>query len=196
MCGRYQFTAEQSAEILQIIQEVQKKFGTKAASAIRRGEIGPGCKMPVFIPSAGGQSTELYIWGFRTGKQPVINARAETIREKPMFREDIAARRCVIPATGFYETDGDGRKVLFTMPESGILYMAGIYEVRGGLPCFCIITTEPNDSVRMFHDRMPIVLTEEQLDPWMTDAEATEYYLSMTPPLLKAERQDAQIGLW
>ena len=59
MCGRYQFTAEQSAEILQIIQEVEKKYGTKAARAVRQGEITPLCKMPVLVAPDGKTTPEL-----------------------------------------------------------------------------------------------------------------------------------------
>ena len=55
MCGRYQFSAEQSAEILQIIQEVQDKFGAGAVKAVRQGEIVPGCKIPVLLPLRKGQ---------------------------------------------------------------------------------------------------------------------------------------------
>ena len=79
MCGRYQFTAEQSAKILQIIQEVRDKFGTAAAHAVRQGDVKPGCKMPVLIGSDEGPTPELLVWGFRTPKSILINARAETV---------------------------------------------------------------------------------------------------------------------
>ena len=110
MCGRYQFSAEQSAEILQTIQEVQDKFGTNAVKAMRQGEIVPGCKMPVLLPSEEGPTPELLVWGYRTPKSLIINARAETAAEKPMFAESVQHQRCVIPSTGFYEWDGDKRK--------------------------------------------------------------------------------------
>ena len=196
MCGRYQFTAEQSAEILQIIQEVQDKCGDKAAEAIRQGEVVPGCKMPVLLGSDEGPSPELLVWGFRMPKSLIINARAETVLEKTMFSESAQARHCVIPSTGFYEWDGDKRKFLFTMPDAPALYMAGIFDVRGGVPCYCILTTAANDSMREVHDRMPLVLEREQVEPWLYDTKTTETFLKMTPPPLQKQLLDAQIGLW
>ena len=196
MCGRYQFTSEQSAEILQIIQEVQEKFGAQAAKAVRQGEITPGCKMPVLLGSEDGPTPEMMVWGFRTPKSMLINAKAETALEKPMFAESAKFRHCVVPSCAFYEWDGDKRKYRFTLPDTQILYMAGIFDVRGGVPCYCILTTAANDSMREVHDRMPLVLEQKQVEPWLFDAKATEYYLSMTPPLLHKELLDAQIGLW
>lgn len=87
MCGRYHFSAEQSTEILKIIQEVQDKCGAAAARDIRQGEITPGCKMPVLIGAEGSPTPELLVWGFRTPKSLLINTRAETALEKPTFAE-------------------------------------------------------------------------------------------------------------
>lgn len=196
MCGRYQFTEEQSAEIRKIIQEVQDKFGIQAAKAVRRGEVTPGCKMPVLLASDEGPTPELLVWGFRTSKSLIINARAETAAEKPTFSESVESRHCVVPANGFYEYDGDKRKYQFTMPGSPTLYMAGIYDVRGGIPCYCILTTAANESMREVHDRMPLVLTGEQLEPWLYDLHSTDAFLKMAPPQLNRQLLDSQIALW
>ena len=197
MCGRYQFTAEQSAEILQIIQEVQDKVGAVAARSVPQGEIKPGNKMPVLLATEGGRPTpELMVWGFRTPKSLLINARAETALEKPTFADSARYRHCVVPSTGFYERDGDKREFFFTSRDSAALYMAGIYDVRDGVPCYCILTTAPNASMRDVHDRMPLVLEREQIVPWLYDLKATEQFLKATPPLLERRLLDAQIGLW
>lgn len=196
MCGRYQFTAEQSAEILQIIQEVEKKCGAKAARAVRQGEITPLCKMPVLVASGKEPTPELYTWGFRTGDRPVINARAETAAEKPMFRDCVASRRCVVPSTGFYEWDKYRRKYHFTMPGATALYMAGLYDIRGGVPCFCIITTAANESMRVVHDRMPLVLAKEQISLWLTQPKESAEFLRMMPPQLDKVSMETQMGLW
>lgn len=196
MCGRYQFTAEQSAEILQIIQEVQDKYGTAAAKAIRQGEITPGCKMPVLIGAKDRPTPELLVWGFRTPKSLLINTRAETALERPTFAESAKRRHCVVPSTGFFEWDGDRRKFRFSMPGAPELYMAGIYDTRGGVPCYSILTTAANESMREVHDRMPLVLEREQIEPWLYDLEATAEFLNMTPPQLSKELLDAQVGLW
>ena len=196
MCGRYQFTAEQSEEILQIIQEVQDKCGTAAAKAIRQDEITPGCKMPVLIGAKDRPTPELLVWGFRTPKSLLINTRAETALERPTFAESVKRRHCVVPSTGFFEWDGDRRKFRFSMPGAQELYMAGIYDTRGGVPCYSILTTAANESMREVHDRMPLVLEREQIEPWLYDLEATEDFLHMTPPQLSKELLDAQVGLW
>ncbi len=196
MCGRYAFTSEQCDEILQIIQEVQDKCGAEAAGEIRRGEVAPGCRMPVLVGSDGGPTPELMVWGFRTPKSLLINTRAETALEKPTFAESARRRHCVVPSTGFFEWDGDKRKYRFTLPGSQALYMAGIYDMRDGAPCYSILTTAANDSMREVHDRMPLVLEKGQIGAWLCDLNATERFLSMVPPLLDRERLDAQIGLW
>ena len=74
--------------------------------------------------------------------------------------------------------------------------MAGIFDVHGGVPCYCILTTAANDSKREVHDRMPLVLEREQVEQWLYDTKTTETFLKMTPPLLQKQLLDAQIGLW
>ena len=153
--------------------------------------------MPVLLASEDEHPTPmLMVWGLRTPKSLLINARAETAMEKPTFAESARYRHCVIPSTGFYEWDGDKRKFLFTLPRSSTLYMAGIYDVREGVPSYCILTTAPNDSMRDVHDRMPLVLEREQIVPWLYDLKATARFLKATPPLLERRLLDAQIGLW
>ena len=176
MCGRYQFSAEQSAEILQIVQEVQDKCGAKAAEAIRQGEITPGCKMPVLIGSDEGPTPELMVWGYRLPRAMLVNAKAETALEKPTFAESAQFRHCVVPSTGFYEWDA--------------------YKRKYHTPCYVILTTAANDSMREIHDRMPLILEKEQIEPWLCDRKATEYFLRMTPPLLNVRSMEAQMGLW
>ena len=196
MCGRYDFTADQADEILRIIQEVQDKCGAVAAKAVRQGEITPGCKMPVLLAAEGEPTPELMVWGFRTPKSMLINTRVETALEKPTFADSTRHRHCVVPSTGFYEWDGDKRKYRFTLPDTPVLYMAGIFDVRGGEPCFSVLTTAANDSMSKIHGRMPLVLEKNHIDPWLYDMAATEKFLAMKPPQLTAKPMDAQIKLW
>ena len=163
MCGRYQFTAEQCAEILQIIQEVARRHGTGAWTP---GEIRPTATAPVLISSVEeGIHPELQSWGYKMPGNLVINARAETAADKPMFRTSVASQRCVIPSTGFYEWDAQKRKYRFNLPGENALYMAGLYAVRDGKPCYCILTTAANESMREVHHRMPLVLRKDLLAP-------------------------------
>ena len=130
--------------------------------------------------------------GFR-GRQQIINARAETVTEKPMFPRSIAFQRCVIPATGFYEWDAAKHKYFFQMPGQPI-YLAGIYDTINGVNCFIILTTAPNDSVASIHDRMPLLLSHEQVRPWLVDAGAALELLCSRPSLLQRTSCDGQLG--
>ena len=181
MCGRYQFTAEQCAEILQIIQEVARRHG---AGAWTPGEIRPTATAPVLVSTNEGIPPELQSWGYKMPGNLVINARAETAADKPMFRASVASQRCVIPSTGFYEWDAQKRKYRFNLPGEEALYMAGLYAVRDGKPCYCILTTQANESMREVHHRMPLVLRKDQIAPWLEQPQAAGDLLHMTPPLL------------
>ena len=107
----------------------------------------------------GGRLADLFRWGFPNfyRKGVIINARAETAEDKPTFRPCLEAGRCVIPSAGFYEWDADKRKIRFYQPGHA-LYMAGLYRVYEGKPCYVILTTAANPSVADVHDRMPLVL--------------------------------------
>jgi len=110
-----------------------------------------------------------------------------------MFRRSVAFQRCVIPATGFYEWDSAKHKYFFQMPGQP-LYLAGIYDNISGVNCFIILTTAPNDSVAPIHDRMPLLLSHEQVRPWLVDAGAALELLCSRPPLLLRTSCDGQLG--
>ncbi len=105
-------------------------------------------------------------WGYRGMQQLVINARSETAAEKRMFRESLQTKRCLIPASGFYEWDHDRNKVTFT-GDQGILFMAGLYRMYQGEQEFVILTTAANESMIKTHDRMPCFISEKEIDVWL-----------------------------
>lgn len=131
MCGRYQFSAEQCEEIQRIAEAIDRKYG---AGSWQPGEIRPTVKAPVLLAGKSGMAPELMSWGYRTAGPLVINARAETAAEKPLFRDSVASRRCVIPSTGFWEWDAAKQKFFFTLPGQSALYMAGLWALQDGLP--------------------------------------------------------------
>ncbi len=104
-----------------------------------------------------------------------INARAEGVDRRPAFREAFLKRRCVVPADGFFEWVGPGdhrRPLWFHRPDGGLLLLAGLYESWFPAPdrrerTFTILTTRANEMMRPIHDRMPVVLSDEQADAWM-----------------------------
>ncbi|MGI9482686.1 MAG: SOS response-associated peptidase [Hyphomicrobiales bacterium] len=122
-------------------------------------------------------------WGFvphwakevRPGK-PLINARSETITEKPSFRNAIKRRRCLVPASGFFEWHGDipGRKQAYYIPcaDGGLVGLAGIWEHWMGkdgseLESAAIITTVANETIAPIHNRMPVVIFPKDFDAWL-----------------------------
>ena len=193
MCGRYEFTKERSEELFQIAHEIEQRYGAGAWSP---GEIRPTNLAPVLVSEEKTIRPELQSWGYKLPKSLVINARAETAAEKPMFRDGVARRRCVIPSSGFWEWNQNKRKFFFQLPGETVLYMAGLYSMRDGMPCYCILTTTANESMREVHHRMPLVLRREQITPWLEQPESATEILVSVPPLLSKSSADDQLQLW
>lgn len=107
----------------------------------------------------------------------LINARSETVSEKPAFREAFKRRRCIIPADGFYEwkREGKGKQPFFFSMRDGRLFgFAGLWDRwkdEGGrvIESCTILTTEANEVLRPVHDRMPVILHPETYGRWLED---------------------------
>ncbi len=184
MCGRYQFTTEESEDIKSILHEIERKYGSNAE--IKTGEIFPTNRVPLLISHDQAIVPELLTWGFPNFKNKgvIINARAETAQERPMFRRSFQTKRCVIPSTGFFEWDSAKKKHLFTLPDTDTLYMAGLYNEFEGEPRFAILTTTANSSIADVHNRMPLVLSKEKMQGWLTDIGTALKILQESQPLL------------
>ena len=193
MCGRYQFTMTENDDVQKIVRHIEGMYGPEA---MKYGEVRPTNRAPVLMPSRSGFTPDMLTWGFQTSRSLVINARGETVAEKPLFKEGIASKRCVIPSTGFFEWNGAKRQYLFNLPGAEILYMAGIYATWSDDPCYCILTTAANESMQEIHDRMPLILTKDQIEPWLNDPAETASFLHMTPPQLEKAPMDEQLSLW
>jgi putative SOS response-associated peptidase YedK len=108
-----------------------------------------------------------------------INAKAETLDQRPSFSEAFQQRRCVVPADGFYEWTGPKakRQPLWIHPRAGgLLLLAGLYESwypEGNQPevTFTIVTCAANAAIAEVHDRMPVVLDERAVEDWMNPRE-------------------------
>lgn len=129
--------------------------------------------------------------------QRAFNARAESVREKPMFRSALAKRRCLVPADAFYEWQrlgsGTGARKqpwCFRAADGSMLAFAGLWEVwrprpdEPWIPSCTIITTEANDLMAPIHDRMPVVLAEDDYEAWLVAGELDEVELErlLSPP--------------
>ena len=148
-------------------------------------------KMPHIAPLA----AEILQWGFPGFEKGrlLINARAESVMDRPTFADSFSSRRCVIPAAGFYEWDSKKEKVIFTLPDKPVLYLAGIFRPYGPEKRFVILTREANASMLPVHDRMPLILTSEEAALWVKDVSEAESILTKVLPQLRAERPYEQL---
>ena len=124
------------------------------------------------------------------GKRPLSNARAEGIETKPSFRGPIRHRRCIVPASGFYEwrRQGTGKQPYFVRPAAAEVFaLAGIWDHGEGkqgevIESVAIITTSANELMQPIHDRMPVILEEEDVAEWIAPATKFEKALTMLKP--------------
>ena len=180
MCGRYSLYVDEDPEIARIVAQIGRDIET--------GEIYPTNTAPVLVGKAAGLlAPAAMTWGFPqyNRKGVLINARSETAAEKRTFREALSSRRCVVPTTGFFEWDSQKHKRRFNLPGSSALYLGGLYNEDESGGRFVILTTAANPSVINVHDRMPLVLPEDQLAAWVHDrAWAMRLLHKVPPPLL------------
>ena len=192
MCGRYFVDDEMWREIKKICKQIDD-----SKLKVTRGDVRP-TDMAVVLMGMKEVRPEQMQWGFTQQYQPglLINARAETVLSKPSFRDSMRHCRCVIPTAGFYEWNKAKEQVSFRMPQSKILYMAGIWQPTAKEKQFTILTTSPNDSVSPVHDRMPLVLTSEEIIPWIQNFDAAEKLLTKIPPFLEQKQEYEQLSLF
>ena len=173
----------------------QLNLGEFAVEFASNRNISPGQLIPV-VTDPVRRNVELCRWGLVPGwaKDPRIgykmfNARAETLSEKPSFRVPFLRRRCLIPADGFYEwklVDGRKSPFLFTMKHKKAFTFAGLWEswldpAGSELRSCTLITTEPNELVGQYHDRMPVILDETARWEWLSENNAEELKALLVP---------------
>lgn len=177
-----------------------------------RYNIAPTDSVPVVRRRDGQRELVMLRWGLipywaRDEKigYSTINARAETVADKPAFKEAFRHRRCIVPASGFIEWESTGKKKLpyhFRRPDHLPLSLAGLWErwTKGGEPVetFTIIVTEANDLVRPMHDRMPVVLADGDIDRWLDPEASPEELQAMLRPadggVLMKERVSTRVN--
>jgi len=164
MCGRYYIDTDDPE--MRAIADGVGRYGNVAA-----GEVFPTNVAPVVSPKG---TLAAMRWGFTFpgGKSPVINARSETAREKPMFRRPMVSGRCLIPASWYYEWEKQrSKKVKYAVKPPGEhnIFMAGLSaEDRDtGQECFVILTRPAWEGIAFIHDRMPVILPRAIHDEWL-----------------------------
>ncbi len=189
MCGRYFVDNE-------IMKEVRRRVSLlESEPDMRRRDICPSEQALVLVGRERELSAEMMCWGFphRSGKGLLINARAESALDKPMFSDSLLRRRCVIPAGGFYEWSPWKERASFYREDAPALYMAGFYCPFSEQNRFVILTTKANASVAPVHDRMPLLLEECELEDWIFGEAFMKQVLKKTPaPLARQQEYEQQ----
>ena len=197
MCGRYYVDDETAREIERLVREVDQKMKLP-----RVGDISPSQSAVVLTGKTDARAlrAEEMFWGFPgygdSKSKLLINARQETVTERKTFRDSVLHRRCIIPARHFYEWDPDKNQVTFRSADRPILYMAGFYQLFQEQEHFIILTTEANASIREVHDRMPLLLAEEELLDWVYEEGHLAQALQKIPPRLARYQEYEQQSLF
>lgn len=180
MCGRY--TVGQGS-----MKEFEEALVAEMPEIAARYNVCPGQDNPVFRSLETNPSVatcDSMLWGFvpnwlaePAAKASTINARVETIAEKPYFRESYRKRRCLVPADGYYEWQEVGRAKVphYLQLEDGEPFaLAGLWDQWGGaaesFSSYAIVTTEATEAIRFIHHRMPIILPQGHWDAWLDES--------------------------
>lgn len=182
MCGRYthKLTWQQIVSLyrLTLPDEPPDQFGPNY-------NVAPTEVMPIIRPAGNGRALVMAGWGLvpfwlkpdELGRPSyaTINARSDRVQTAPTFREPFRNRRCLVPATGWYEWQkitAKTKKPFHFQPKATPFAFGGVYDVWKGdggksVVSFSIVTTEAAPSTKAYHHRMPLVLNEDEFDDWM-----------------------------
>ncbi len=204
MCGRFTLTLDPD--------EVQQAFDLSSplpAEFTPRYNIAPSQAVAV-IANGPSRKLEFFKWGLipSWAKDPkignrMINARAETLNEKPSFRTALKKRRCLILADGFYEWKKEGKTktpVYLQLKEGEPFAFAGLWETWKSpeeevIKSCTIITTGPNALVKKIHDRMPVILPAQAYDLWLSPDELpAEKALSLLKPFAASQMKAVPVS--
>ena len=195
MCSRY--FVELSPELRPYVEQARRSaLGIRMMRSLgrplaREGVVRPTDIAPVIAPNTRGMKSVFpMIWGFTQAdiehtkrSQPLINARIETADRKPSWRESWQRRRCIIPASYYFEwerllkPDGSkkpGDKYVIQPSGSDVCYMAGLYRMEDGYPHFAVLTRDAAPGLRRIHDRMPLILPASAISEWISPDSAPD----------------------
>jgi putative SOS response-associated peptidase YedK len=197
MCGRFSLTKEEA----EIEKRFQAKFYTK--DLVKRYNVAPS-QLSLVMTDAQPEKLQLFKWGLipswakdKSIGYKMINARSETVFEKPSFKKLIQQRRCLVIADGFYEWQPlDGKKkqpFRIGLKSWDLFAFAGLWdewsdkETGEIVPTFTILTTAANSLVAPIHDRMPVMLEPKEEKLWLTKGLSTEEILGLLSPFPESE---------
>lgn len=196
MCGRFYV----GGDFRDKMDELMKREGIAPAEPVY-GEAGqdvfPSNASAVILSKGGMPAAGKMHWGITNPyrKGLIINTRAETAREKKLFADSIMNRRCIIPASGFYEWDPYKARFRFARTDDGLLLLAGLYREEQDGPRYTILTTEANESMRPVHDRMPVMIGTDEIRPWLADNSRRGEFLERPQVQLVCEQDSGQVRM-
>ena len=174
MCGRYSLVPTENIAARFDAQQEQ-------LSLQPRYNVAPSQSLPVVVRNSPNRLVEMQ-WGLipSWSKEPqaqfsTINARAETVTKSPVFRGPFKSRRCLVPASGFYEwqrTSNGKQPFCIRLKDDDLFAFAGLYDIwrdadGNELYSYTVITTTPNRLVAPIHNRMPVILRRDDEDAWL-----------------------------
>lgn len=204
MCGRYALT-----DLKALLKENRFQLEMFPPNLSPRYNIAPSQSVPAILNQAPRQ-LQLVRWGLipSWAKDPtigyrMINARAETVADKPAFRRPLQRQRCLIPADGFYEWQRLGtRKVphWITLTSGEVFAFAGLWDTwsdpktKTAMTSCTIITTTPNRLLASIHDRMPVILPRESEMAWLSEGLSPEQACAFLKPYPATEMNASPVS--
>lgn len=189
MCGRFVFLG---IEYLEQVYKANNQIGLFPDSY----NVSPGSHLPT-ISRNPPNTAVLRRWGLipswakdeKIGYN-LINARSETVSEKPSYSHSFKYQRCIVPMSGYYEWKREGKTKLphyIHSPHNRFLSVAGLYAINdkvGSKPIetFTILTTHASERVSLIHDRMPVILTSDVIDVWLNTTTPYDHLFTLLQP--------------
>ncbi len=190
MCGRY--------TLIKPAKTIEERFGVQLEkdSYQQTYNAAPTQMLPV-ISNENHQIASYFKWGLipfwakdASIGNKMINARAETLAEKPAFKKSLQSKRCLVIADGFYEWKKNGKAkqpFRITLKDEDLFAFAGLWDVwkneeGNKIHTFSIITTSPNELMENIHDRMPVILPRKYEKDWLSDRLKVEEALDLLQP--------------
>lgn len=180
MCGR--FANATTLDTLKAGFRVHFNPG-QGHNAAPRWNIAPGTMIDT-ITGTEERWIDAAQWGFSTPKQPrpIINARGETMLEKPTFAEAARQRRCIIIATGWYEWKAPKQPYFIRRADGAPMAMAGLFSMRDGNRRCVVVTRSATEGLGEIHHRAPLLLDNAELDCWLDPAASVAAVADLVQP--------------
>lgn len=170
LCGRYYIPEDNENEDFKVLLSriKERHHNTPELKLMKLGEVFPSDVAPVVTK----EDPALMKWGFVSPglSRAIINARLETADEKPMFRGLFNSRRCMVPASHYFEWKNEKtEKQKYAIGRRRPIYMAGLYrfEEELSVPLFVILTRPAAADIEFIHDRMPVIVPDEARENWL-----------------------------